>query len=446
MTALPHSPEAENIVIGCIAEYPGTWPTVAAEVSATDFVNRMARKAFELATEIDRRGEPVDGHTISLAAYAASDPEVAHYVQEAARAVLGPSNIRAYCNVLREKRTERAMVFLATKIRELATDTKPILDRIEEVQKTAMALTQNQSENIVEAAPAYRTLLHDLVSRNGRAMVGFSTGYPSLDSRWGGIRRGGLHIVAGRPAMGKTTLALNLAEHVARDGHRVMIFSLEMDADEVMEKLVSSVGGIFYADVQSGACFDTETQRQAIAQTETIIPQMDLLIDDRGSQTIHNIRAEARRAHIKKPLDLIVVDYLQLIGGDGKQSIYERITEQTRLFKTLAKDLNCAIVLLSQLNRQCDERPKGQNRPRMADLRDSGSIEQDADVVAFVYRDVVYSQGVDDYVAEIITSKCRKGVPGTDCLRSDLAHSRFVHQPGLRPQYKTSTARNEFYQ
>jgi replicative DNA helicase len=431
-----YAPEAEDMVIGVFAEYPDTWPTIQTELTEEDFYQPKARRAFAIAAEIDRQRNPVDGFTVSEFAIRTGEPEVAVYVQECATQAIGRASIKSYCRVVREKKIERDLMSLARWQFNLATSSEPLGERLAQVQEKAYALGKRHVVSADEVSAIADDVLRELATRDGSKLVGINSGFRCIDDRWGGLRNGALIVLAGRPAMGKTTLAINIAEHVAINGYRVLVFSLEMGSAELVEKIISSQAGVFYADLSTGEAFRNHVQIDRVQNTMPRIKGMDMVINSNGGITMSQIRAESRRHSGKKRVDLIVIDYLQLINGNPKHSAYERISEITRGMKQMAVELNCPVILLSQLNRKCDERPYGSNQPVMSDLRDSGTIEQDADLVAFVYRDVVYNEHtMSPHIAELITAKNRKGVPGTDYMRAELDRSRFADHEGPKPQY-----------
>lgn len=435
---VPNSVDAEFMVIGAIAAFPACWPDVVNCLAADDFFRRVNQQAFEYALELDRRNRAVDGVMISSFANDQGDVETAIHVQEAANACLSAANVLAYARVVREKRIEREMLAASYEIGKLAYEGNALEDKLGMVQKIAYEIgVDGSGDDAVHVSSVLSDVVRSLGERSSGVPLGASTGFQALDFRWGGLRKSNLIVLAGRPAMGKTTLALNIIENVCAAGGRALVFSLEMDSEELVEKTISSVGGIFYKDLNTAEFFNNAEQRDRYDRVIPKIRDFDLTLEDRGGITLSQIRAKARKHASEKPIDLIVVDYLQLVqGSDSKQSIYERVTEITRGFKQLAKDLSCPVLLLSQLNRKCDERPYGKNRPIMSDLRDSGSIEQDADIVAFVYRDVIYNETTNaPHIAEVITAKQRKGIVGTDYFREDFKHSRFQDYAGQKPDY-----------
>lgn len=437
MKTPPYSQEAESMVIGCVAEFPTVWPAISGDLIAGDFFTRHAREAWEIASELDRRGVVVTGFEISAHALSLGKKELAVWVQEQAESVPGQSNIRAYVRVIREKAIDRQMIVAAMRMYEIAEDTKPQAERIAEVHRVALEIGKDQNEHSQTIAEVMPGVFEEIEQRRRHGLTGVSTGFRNLDKRWGGMARQAVIVIAGRPRMGKTTLALNIAENVASIGGRVLVFSLEMGAAELTEKSLASRGGVNYADILSGAVLDNSEQCERLTKASMELKQFDLTIADRSAVSMANIRSLARRHHAKKPIDLLVIDYLQLIEG-GNQGSYERITDITRRVKLLAMELSVPVLLLSQLNRKADDRASGDNRPRLADLRDSGSIEQDADLVAFVYRDVIYNEHtLAPNAAEVITAKHRKGQQGTDYLREELSRSRFCYQEGLKPDYGT---------
>lgn len=247
-------------------------------------------------------------------------------------------------------------------------------------------------------------------SENG--ITGLSTGIADLDRKTNGLQPGELILIAGRPSMGKTTISLNILENIGLSGQRGLMFSIEMPEQDVLEKMISSIGEINYGNLRNGAI--TEIEKVRLKHALERINQLDIIVDDTSIVDVDYIRKIAYRAHKESPLSVILVDYLQLmeIRPNPGQSKSDAIGEVTRGLKLLAKSLKVPIVLLSQLNRDLEKRPD--KRPINSDLRDSGSIEQDADVILFVYRDVVYNQGTADKdLAEIIISKQRRGAIGT---------------------------------
>jgi replicative DNA helicase len=238
--------------------------------------------------------------------------------------------------------------------------------------------------------------------------VGISTGFTLLDSALRGLKPGNLIYLAGRPGMGKTTLAMNVAEHVALSGHAVLFLSLEMGEGEIVDRTVASIGRIAMGDVLAGCPDQDDTERYSYALGR--LADAPLILDEQGGLTLQEVRSKARSVKRKHGLDLLVIDYLQLMAGDGDNE-NAKLTAISAGLKGLAKELGIPVICLSQLNRELEKRTN--RRPTMSDLRGSGSIEQDADLILFVYRDEVYNlESTDAGTAEIIIGKNRQGQAG----------------------------------
>ena len=259
----------------------------------------------------------------------------------------------------------------------------------------------------------------------GKQVVGIRTGFRDIDKMLMGFHRTDLLILAARPAMGKTSLALNFAYNVANQGNVVMVFSLEMGREQLVQRLMAHRAGINLRSIRSGE-IDAEAEID-LQDAAANLSEMRLYIDDTPSLSAVDVRARSKRVHLREHrLDLVVVDYLQLMRGTGgsRQSREQEISEISRGLKGLAKELNCTVMALSQLNRAVESRPD--KKPRMSDLRESGSIEQDADIICFIYRAVVYNESADPNAAELIVSKHRAGEIGTIQLHFDGRFTRFA--------------------
>jgi replicative DNA helicase len=259
-------------------------------------------------------------------------------------------------------------------------------------------------------------------------LVGLSTGYKDIDRRTSGLCSGDLIIVAGRPSMGKTTFAMNIAENVSvSQGKPVLVFSMEMTKIQLLDRCASSIGGIPFELIRNGKALDDAQFSHGLIPAAARIKQAPLYIDQRGALTVLQIRAAARKLHKRIPLSLIVVDYLQLARAKAESRVHE-VTAISQGLKALAKELNIPVIALSQLSRKCEER--SDKRPNNSDLRDSGAIEQDADVIFMLYRDEVYNPDTKFRgIAEINCTKQRNGPIGKDILISRLDLCRFEDTP-----------------
>jgi replicative DNA helicase len=264
-----------------------------------------------------------------------------------------------------------------------------------------------------------------LMNRSGE-LTGLSTGYQGLDEITGGLQPGELFILAARPSMGKTALALNVARNVAVDSEKkVAVFSLEMTARALVLRLLSSEAKVDFSSFRSGL-IATEAHGK-LMHAASRLAEASIWIDDSGAPTVLEMRAKARRLHAQGGLDLVIVDYLQLAHGSGRTDGREQeISEISRGLKGLAKELDIPVIALSQLNRGPESRKAEEKRPMLADLRESGAIEQDADLILFIYRDVVYNPDTERKdVAEVIIGKNRHGPTGTIETRFDGRYTRF---------------------
>lgn len=432
----PNAKDLEAMVIGLILQYPDCWSTVQSMLQPRDFYVAANASIFRLALDLDARGQAVDAVTVSELANAKGAEHLLSHLAECVESAFSPGNVAAYARIIRDHRVSRDMLAASHTLGQLAYGDDPVESRVIAAQAAALAIgDESATGEPVSIGKALSGVVEALESRRGVDPIGISTGFECLDARWRGINPGHLIVIAGRPAMGKTTLALNIAEHVART-RRVLFFSLEMGADELIEKTLSNRAGVFYSDIRDASFWDNREQYDRFTRALPDVGALDLSIDETGSIAMPQIRARARRHAHTNPVGLIVIDYLQLIAKERGVSTYDHVTECSRQAKLLAKELGCSVILLSQLNRKCDERPYGKNRPVMSDLRDSGSIEQDADIIAFTYRDVVYNENTNaPHIAECITAKQRRGIPGTDYLREEFNCSRFVDHFGAKPTY-----------
>jgi replicative DNA helicase len=267
-----------------------------------------------------------------------------------------------------------------------------------------------------------------LMSRSGE-LTGVPTGFEAFDRDTGGLQPGDLFVLAARPAMGKTALALNIARNAAVDhGKRVAFFSLEMTTRSLIIRLLSSEAAINFSSLRKG--FLPMSDYRRLQQAADKLSGADFWIDDSGALTILEIKAKSRRLQAEHGLDLVVVDYLQLAHGDGRKDRKDlEIAEISQGLKALSKELGIPVISLSQLNRGPEQRDPDKRRPMMGDLRESGAIEQDADVIAFIYRDVVYNKETEDpRKAEIIIEKQRNGPTGTVALDFEGEYARFSNR------------------
>ena len=444
----PYSLEAEQSVIGGLLIPGSDLDSVADLVDENDFYHPAHRIIFRRMAELVNAGKPID---ITTMADSLSPGEMDRiggfiYFAEMARSTPSTANIRAYAAAVKERSSLRALIRAGGEIAELAYEAagRSSLDLIDEAQRLVLAIGDRADESTeTHVSASFRDYIAELERRAAcDGLAGLSTGFADLDRRTNGLMGGDLIILAGRPSMGKTALAMNIAEHTAIDqGKGVLVFSMEMSRVQLIDRMVASVGKIPFSLLRSGEVFGTE-YNHLINPAAGRIKNSKLYIDERGALTVQQMRSAARRLHKKTPLSLIIVDYLQLARAKAENRVNE-ITAVSQGLKALAKELNVPVIALSQLSRKCEE---AKRRPISSDLRDSGSIEQDADAIFLMYRDEFYNENsIHKGMAEIHCTKLRNGEPGMDWLQSNLGMCRFQNLADpYQPPPPTSTAPERF--
>ena len=419
----PHSIEAEQAVLGGLLLHAQGWWEVADLVSEGDFYRQDHRLIWRAIAQLMEEDGAVDVLTVGRAlehmGQATRGLDTA-YLAELVEQTPGVSNVKAYAEIVRERATLRQLIAAAGRIADSAFQPQG--------RKSAELLDEAEREvfQIAEGRPkaggpiGTKALLKKAVDRIDRLMAsknsitGLPTGFVDLDQMTSGLQDSDLVVVAGRPSMGKTSFAMNLAEHalMLEDARPVLVFSMEMPAEALMMRMLSSLGRIHQSHMRTGQLTDDDWPR--LTSTMALLKERPLFIDDTAALSPTEMRARARRvAREHGALGLVVVDYLQLmqIPGNNENRAGE-ISEISRSLKALAKEMGCPVIALSQLNRSLEQRPN--KRPVMSDLRESGAIEQDADLILFIYRDEVYNaESADKGTAEVIVGKQRNGPIGT---------------------------------
>ena len=433
----PHSLEAEQSLIGGILLDNQAWERVADLVSEVDFYRDDHRRIYHQIARLIDLGKPADVVTVFEALEKNGEAEQAGglaYLAEIANSTPSAANIRRYAEIVRERAILRKLVAVGDEIAASALspsgkEAKTLLDEAEaKVFEIAEAGARHAS-GFVSIQPLLKQVVdrvQELYDRdNPSEVTGVPSGFIDLDDKTSGLQPSDMIIVAGRPAMGKTTFALNLAEHIAVEQRLpVAIFSMEMPGTQLATRFISSVGRIDMQKIRSGRLTDDDWQRLTMAMGK--LYEAPLFIDETPGLNPIDLRARARRlARQCGKLGLIVIDYLQLMNGtresDNRAS---ELSEISRSVKSLAKELHVPIIALSQLNRSLEQRPN--KRPVMSDLRESGAIEQDADIIMFIYRDEVYNpDSPDKGTAELIIGKHRNGPTGTVRLTFIGENTRF---------------------
>lgn len=434
----PQNLEAESSVLGGILLENEAINRVLEVLTPEDFYRESHRRIFRAMIEICDRSEPVDLITLSDFLKVKGDLEVvggSAYLASLASAIPTSANIHFYARIVREKAIRRYLISAATEIATRGYEDQENVDEyLDEAEKVIFDISEKRVRGsfvmIGEMIRDSIKMVERLYERK-EMVTGVPSGFKDLDKLTAGFQPSDLIVIAGRPSMGKTALCLNIATHAAFGGHGVAVFSLEMAKEQLVLRMLCSEARIDHSKVRSGYLADREFP--ALVMAAGRLAETPIYIDDTPAISVLELRAKARRLvrDRDKKIGLIIVDYLQLMRGSRSAPNREQeISEISRSMKALAKELNIPVIAVSQLNRRVEDR--GDKRPMMADLRESGAIEQDADVIAFVYREVVYNENVDDpNLAEIIVGKQRNGPTGTVRLAFFREFTRFENYTGV---------------
>ena len=413
----PYSAEAEHSLLGAMLLRPELIDVLSDDLSAESFYFADNADVYRGIMAVRAAGSAVDFLTVAdrIGVLTSGDDALA-YCAEIVKNTPSVANAASYAGIVRERAIERALYDLSERTLEIAQSQGDIQAKIASVQAAAMAIDSgSEVEEVVKAADLMASQVevwqerHDRLSR-GETLIGLSTGLADLDEKLGGLQPEQLIIVAGRPGMGKTTLAMGFAlDASVRQNKSSLVVSLEMSKSQLIDRAVASEGRVPLNLIKNGSACQSHSTELGLGALK--VQQANLFIADRAGATVGRIRSLARRHKMRYGLDLLVIDYLQLMEGEGGNRT-EEVSSMSRGCKLLARELGIPVVLLSQLSRKCEERPN--KRPVPSDLRESGAIEQDADVILFVYRDEVYHENSEfKGVAEIIIGKGRDIETGT---------------------------------
>lgn len=413
---------AEQSLIGAVLINPACLDTVVEIVGVSDFGDRRHARMYTAILRLSDAGSPIDAITVGDRL----EPEDAGYLIEIATQAISAVNAKSYAEAVKREARNRALYELANDIALIAQSDGEVSEKIDRAQSMVMALAEETEIPAEDNKAALKNLMNTWEARNlcKGEPTGLATGWKDIDAHTLGLQPGNLIVLAARPGMGKTTFALNIAEHAAIALEKnVLFFSMEMTREELLEKVVSSSGKIPFSLIRTGGHLEDSEHSHKVLPVVHRIMNSGLIIDDRSALHVHQIRAKARKIHRKRPLSLIVVDYIQLGRGEGMGREQE-VSSISRGLKALGKELGIPVLALSQLSRKCEERVN--KRPILSDLRESGGIEQDSDITMFIYRDEVYNEKSEAKgIAEIIFSKYRGGTLGSRYLASRLNMSRF---------------------
>jgi len=430
----PHSIEAEQAVLGGAFLDKEAWDKVIERVREEDFYRKDHRTIFRAISQLSEEGEPYDIVTVAewLENHQLLD-EAGGMRNLAALAENTPSanNIGAYADIVRKRSILRQLISATSDINDTVFNPQGRTSEqiLEYAEQTVFEIAERENQgrksyhDIKEYLKGALERIDELFHKDS-PITGIATGYDDLDMKTAGFQRSDLIIVAGRPSMGKTAFAINIAEHAAIKGKEsVAIFSMEMPGEQLAMRMMSSLGRIDQHKIRTGKLEDEDWPR--LTSAVSILQESKMFIDDTPALTPSELRARCRRISREHGLDLVVVDYLQLMQVAGTtENRATEISEISRSLKAMAKELSVPVIALSQLNRSLESRTD--KRPVMSDLRESGAIEQDADVILFIYRDEVYDEdSVDKGLAEIIISKQRNGPIGKVKLAFRGQYTRF---------------------
>ncbi|MDD8915052.1 replicative DNA helicase [Escherichia coli] len=438
----PHSLEAEQSVLGGLMIDNERWDNVSERVTADDFYSRPHRTIFAQMQRLLELGKPIDLITLSEALEQNAELESVGgfaYLAELSKNTPSAANINAYADIVRERAVVRDMIKVANEIADAGFDPqgRTSEDLLDFAESRVFQIAETRA-NKDEGPKAIDAILEETVEKIEQlyqkphdGVTGVSSGYQDLDKKTAGLQKSDLIFVAARPSMGKTTFAMNLCENAAMTEEKpVLIFSLEMPGNQIMMRMLASLSRVDQTRIRTGQLDDEDWAR--ISSTMGILlEKRNMYIDDSSGLTPTEVRSRARRIYREHGgLSLIMIDYLQLMRVPSlSENRTLEIAEISRSLKALAKELQVPVVALSQLNRSLEQR--ADKRPVNSDLRESGSIEQDADLIMFIYRDEVYHENSDlKGVAEIIIGKQRNGPIGTVRLTFNGQWSRFDNYAG----------------
>ena len=418
---LPHSIEAEQAVVGAMLMDRDAILTSSEIISGEDFYQTAYGVIFDAVVEIYNEGKPVDLITLQERLREKDVPaEISslEFVRDLVTAVPTSANVKYYAEIVSEKAMLRRLIKLNDEISNMCyLDKEPMEAVLEITEKKVFELVQKRnSGDFVSIKDVVLNALEkiEMASKTSGNVTGIPTGFLDLDYKMAGLQPSDLILVAARPSMGKTAFVLNIAQHVAfKVKKSVAIFSLEMSKEQLVNRLFSLEAQVDSQSLRTGNLKDEDWEK--LIESAGIIGKSSLIIDDTPGISISELRSKCRKFKLEHGLDLIIIDYLQLMSGrvgGRSESRQQEISEISRALKGLARELNVPVIALSQLSRAVEQRPD--HRPMLSDLRESGAIEQDADVVMFIYRDDYYHKDTEmKNVAEIIIAKQRNGSIGT---------------------------------
>ena len=432
----PHDLAAEKAVLAALLIDDRAFDEVCAEIKAEEFYHPAHQIIFKAMVAIHEDQKPVDLITLSdhLNAHKRLDAVGGSvYLGEIADSEATAANVVHHARIVRDKAVKRHLIRVASEIVEVAYEEGEAAERLLDIAESKIFdISKEKSRRsfarLHDELPGTFDYVEAIMERAGD-LTGLPTGFPDVDEITGGLQPGELIIIASRPSMGKTALALNIARNAALDhGKKVAFFSLEMTTRSLILRLLASEAKIDFSTLRRG--FLPKSAYERLTEAGAKLSRAEIWIDDSGTATILEIKAKSRRLKAERGLDLVAVAYLQLASADGRRDRKDlEIAEISRGLKAMAKELQLPVVALSQLNRGPEQRDPDKRRPILGDLRESGAIEQDADVIAFIYRPVIYDKDTEDpSLAELIIAKQRNGPTGTLKLHFEGRYALFENR------------------
>ncbi|MCJ7691446.1 MAG: replicative DNA helicase [Clostridiaceae bacterium] len=418
LRSLPYNLEAEQSIIGSMLIDKTAISRAVEILNTEDFYRDSHKVIFNAIFELYQKDTPIDMITLLEHLRSSEKLEASGgitYISEISNSVPSTANLSSYIKIVDDKSILRKLIRASTEIMENCYNKQ---DNVEAVMDLAEQKVFNIAErkNSSELEPMNTVLERgfleiERIFNNKGETTGISSGFPELDDKTAGFQKGDMILIAARPSMGKTTFALNLAEYAAlRGGKSIAIFSLEMSKEQLSYKLLCSEANVDMSKLRHGALEDRDWEN--IAKASGPLAAAKIFIDDTAGTSVMDMRSKCRKLKMEHGIDMIVIDYLQLMSGSNTESRQQEVSEISRSIKALAKEMECPVIALSQLSRAPEQR--ADHRPMLSDLRESGSIEQDADVVMFLYRDEYYDAETEDKnIAELIIAKQRNGPIGT---------------------------------
>lgn len=430
MKSLPQSIEAEQSVLGAMIIDRNIIAQAVESLNVEDFYRDSHKVIFQSIVEMFQKDQAID--QLTLLEYLKSTDRLEKsggitYVTEISSSILTTANIKSYIKIVSDKSILRKLIQSSTEIIENCYNNQDDVEKvIDTAEKKVFDLAEKKTSSDFEPLSAVLERGFEQIEalfNNKGEITGVGSGFKDLDEKTSGFQSGDMVLIAARPSMGKTTFALNIAEHAAlREGKSVVIFSLEMSKEQLAYKLLCSEANVDMLSLRTGNLEDRDWEN--IARAAGPLSSAKIYIDDTAGVSIMEMRSKCRRLKIEYGIDLILIDYLQLMSGSGEESRQQEVSEISRNIKAIAKEMKCPVIALSQLSRAPEQR--ADHRPMLSDLRESGSIEQDADLVMFLYRDEYYNKETEEKnVGECIIAKQRNGPVGTVKLAWLGQYSKF---------------------